>query len=234
MTDMKVYESVESVAKMFGLSPSTVKKYYGLFEKAGYRYKRNNQGYIIFDSYETDLFKELIFLKNQPGMTVSKAVREIVQREGISDISDDSDTNTDVTIMSSQVTTIMTDIEELKEIIKKQNEMILHQTDQAKMEIAATAQLESLVKQLPQPKEPEEERHERMTNMITRRRVEGHLRMEALQMWSQKPTDERMVRVGWFRKEEDINKRDIFIEAYTLKHIEERVKKEYDLHEVSK
>ena len=231
MTDMEVYESVESVAKMFGLSPSTVKKYYGLFEKAGYRYKRNNQGSIIFDSYEIDMFKDLIFLKNQPGMTVSKAVREIVQREGMSDV---SDTNADVTIMPSQVTTIMTDLEELKEIIKKQNEMILHQTDQTKMEIAAAVQLEALGKQLPQPKEPEEERHERMTDMITRRRVEGQLRMEALQMWSRKPTDERMIRVGWFRKEEDINKRDIFIEAYTLKHIEARVKKEYDLHEVSK
>ena len=100
----------------------------------------------------------------------------------------------------------MTDLEELKEIIKKQNEMILHQTDQTKMEIAAAVQLEALGKQLPQPKEPEEERHERMTDMITRRRVEGQLRMEALQMWSRKPDSEgKSVLVGSEKKKILIN-----------------------------
>lgn len=90
-------------------------------------------------------------------------------------------------------------------------------------------QYESLVMQLPQPKPAEEERQERVTDMITRRRVESQLRKEALQLWSQKPDSERKIRTGLFRKEEDINKRDLFIEDYIYDHIEERIKHEYGL-----
>jgi hypothetical protein len=75
----------------------------------------------------------------------------------------------------------------------------------------------------------EDNRHERMTDMITRRRIEGQLRKEALQEWSKKPDDERMIRVGFFRKEENINKRDIFVEEYIVERIEERIKHEYGL-----
>jgi len=90
-------------------------------------------------------------------------------------------------------------------------------------------QYESLVMQLPHPKSTEEERQERITDMITRRRIESQLRKEALELWSQKPESERKIRTGLFRKEEDINKRDLFIEEYIYDHIEERIKREYDL-----
>lgn len=90
-------------------------------------------------------------------------------------------------------------------------------------------QYESLVMQLPKTKTLEQERQEHMTDMITRRRIESQLRKEALQLWSQKPDNERKIRTGLFRKEEDINKRDIFVEEYIVDHIEERMGKEYDL-----
>lgn len=91
----------------------------------------------------------------------------------------------------------------------------LEQFQQAQIEVAAAQE--------------EEKRHERVTDMITRRRVESQLRKEALEAWSNKPESERKIRTGLFRKEEDINKRDIFIEDYINEHIEERIKREYDL-----
>lgn len=124
---MEVYENVEGVAKIISVSPSTVKKYYGLFEKEGYRFKRSNEGYLLFDELEIDMFKDLIFLKNQPNMNISMAVKEIVKREGITDISDTQDTTTVMSDISQQVMTIMSDMIELKQLVQEQSEIIKHQ-----------------------------------------------------------------------------------------------------------
>lgn len=71
-------------------------------------------------------------------------------------------------------------------------------------------------------------RDERFREMNTRRKIEGELRQEALRLWAQKPKGERMSDVGWFRKAEDINKRDIFVEEYIVTHFEERLKQAND------
>lgn len=55
---------------------------------------------------------------------------------------------------------------------------------------------------------------------ITRSR----LKIEALQKWEAKPINERYIKKGFFRSEEDINKRDIFIENYIIEHFEKRLK----------
>jgi hypothetical protein len=90
-------------------------------------------------------------------------------------------------------------------------------------------QYDELLKRLPVPKTKEEERQERLTEMITRRRVEAQLEMEALNKWSTKPEEERKRRVGIFRKEEDRDKRDQFVKEYVNKRFAERLKKEFEL-----
>lgn len=87
---------------------------------------------------------------------------------------------------------------------------------------------ESMVKQLPQPKSVQEERQERVTEVVTRRRIERQLEKEALNMWSTIPKNERMVRVGLFLKE-DRDKRDQFVKDYIDEHYESRLNKEFDL-----
>jgi hypothetical protein len=90
-------------------------------------------------------------------------------------------------------------------------------------------QYEDLVKRLPQPKSIEDERQERITEMMTRRRVESELEKEALNMWATIPEEERKIRVGFFRKEEDRDKRDQFIKNYVNQRFESRIRKEYEL-----
>src|SRR5438309_414522 len=94
IASMGVYEKVEGVAKLIGVSPSTVKKYYAMFEQEGYKFKRNNEGHILFSNYEIDLLKELIVLKNQPGMTLPNAVKQIAEMEGMSSMKAESETTT--------------------------------------------------------------------------------------------------------------------------------------------
>lgn len=88
---------------------------------------------------------------------------------------------------------------------------------------------EGILKQLPKPKSPEQEKEERFQEMITRRRVESQLEEEALKIWSTKSEEERFKKVGWFRKEEDLYRRESFVKAYVNQHFVDRLKSELDL-----
>ncbi|WP_242214896.1 MerR family transcriptional regulator [Bacillus cereus group sp. BfR-BA-01383] len=113
---MSIYKNVNEVAELLSIAPSTVKKYYLLFEPQ-YRFKRNNQGLLMFSDYDIDLFRNLIRLKNNSGMTVAKAVEQILKEEGKSDVNDIAD----------QVKTIKTEISSLKELIQQQNIIMIKQ-----------------------------------------------------------------------------------------------------------
>ncbi|GED14798.1 hypothetical protein [Aneurinibacillus migulanus] len=111
------------------------------------------------------------------------------------------------------------------EAITQTIERIYEQKTAAKIE----EMKKELLNSLPKPVDPLEERQNRVTDMITQKRVEYILREEARNLWSQKPESERMKKVGWFRKEEDFDKREQFIREYIHQHFEERLKKEYEL-----
>lgn len=131
---MDVYEKVESVARLIGVAPSTVKKYYSLFEQEGYKFKRSNEGYVLFSDYDINLLKELIILKNKSGMTVQKAVKRLVKDEVIIDITDIPDTTIDMTVISKQVTAVISDMTDMKQLLEEQNEHIKQQQEDSKQE----------------------------------------------------------------------------------------------------
>jgi hypothetical protein len=58
-------------------SNPTVKKYYLMFEQEGYKFKRSNEGHILFSEHDISLFKELIHLKNQPEMTIQRLLSKL-------------------------------------------------------------------------------------------------------------------------------------------------------------
>ncbi|MCP1452185.1 MULTISPECIES: DUF3967 domain-containing protein [Priestia] len=126
---MEFYEKVGGLARAIGVTTSTAKKYYLLFEEHGYNFKRNQQGQLLFSQDDINLFKELMLLKNEKGMTVLKAVKEIVKDKGITDITDITAQIADITVITKQVTTVMTELDELKQLVKNQNEIIEKQQE---------------------------------------------------------------------------------------------------------
>ncbi|AVX06602.1 hypothetical protein CS527_02260 [Bacillus sp. Y-01] len=78
-TAMNTYLKVEDVANLLEVTPSTISKYYLLFEKNNYRFNRNNQGKLMFSDNDVELFRKLIQLKNVPGFTVEKAVVQLLE-----------------------------------------------------------------------------------------------------------------------------------------------------------
>jgi DNA-binding transcriptional MerR regulator len=127
---MEIYEKIDEVAKAIGLSPSTIKKYYGLFEQQGYKFKRSIEGHVLFSQHDIELLKELVILKNESGMTVIKAIKQILLEEGITgttDTTDLADMTGSITAMSKQITSVMTELSEVKELLKQQNEAMQQQ-----------------------------------------------------------------------------------------------------------
>lgn len=129
---MEFYEKVDGLARAIGVTTSTAKKYYLLFEEHGYNFKRNQQGQLLFSQDDINLFKELMLLKNEKGMTVPKAVKEIVKDKVITDITDITAKTEDITVITKQVTTVMTELAELKQLVKNQNEIIEKQQEDFK------------------------------------------------------------------------------------------------------
>lgn len=75
-----------------------------------------------------------------------------------------------------------------------------------------------------------EDKSKNYFNQVTsEHKVNKELKKEALSLWEEKPTEERLKKVGWFRKEEDRDKRDLFIKDYVDENFEESLKKEFDI-----
>lgn len=91
------------------------------------------------------------------------------------------------------------------------------------------SQYEEIIKKLPDPKNREEERENRFKEMVARRRVEYQLEREAQMIWATKPEEERMEKIGWFKKVEKEEERDLFIKEYIDKNFENKLRKELGL-----
>jgi len=120
------------------------------------------------------------------------------------------------------------DFESLKaqlseEIRKTFNQMAVSQIEEIKKHN------DSIIEQMPKLPSPEEQKEIRFREMVVRRRVETALENEAIELWATRPENERLKKVGLFRKEEDLVKRNEFIRRYINENYEERLKREFGI-----
>lgn len=110
-------------------------------------------------------------------------------------------------------------LEELKHIIK---EVQLQQTQQ----ISGLLEQNSKTELEDQEAEKIRMREERINERALMKRVESKLKSDALRKWMEKSPEERFVKVGFFKKVEDVTKRDLFIEDYISSKFEEEYRKQ--------
>lgn len=72
-------------------------------------------------------------------------------------------------------------------------------------------------------------REQRLNEIIVRRRIESKLEKEAIQIWMERPDSEKYKKRGWFRREEDTEKKNKFVKEYIDEHFEKRLKVEFEL-----
>ena len=114
------------------------------------------------------------------------------------------------------------DVEKLKSSILSDVKVAMEQMAVAQMQ----QQMEQFQRLLPSP---EQQRLERFNSMVLGRRVRLSLEEEALSKWATLPPEERLVKVGWFRKTEDIAKRDQFVKQYIDERYEAKLKEEFGI-----
>lgn len=117
-------------------------------------------------------------------------------------------------------------------LLDRFREELIEEMQSAFEEVAAgqfmelKSEMKTMIKHLIEPINREDEREKRFQDLILRRRVEYQLEKEALLIWTAKPVDERYKKVGLFRREEDITKRDLFVKEFIHRHFAERMRKE--------
>lgn len=124
------------------------------------------------------------------------------------------------------------DASDIKEMMYELLPELIHEIKQElKIELSQEIKQEiqsDIQKALPPAPDEAELRANKIDEFITRGRIELQLRDEAIKAWNQKPSEERMKKVGIFKKQEDYAKKEEFIHEYKKKHLESSIREAFD------
>jgi len=115
---MKVYSPAD-MAAMLQLKPATLRKYSKLLEQYGYKIERNSQGHRYYQDRDIITLRNIIS-GNNSDVTLEQAIQNVVYLNGDSNVT--NATNSDDAANDS-------DIQELKNMIHKQNELTQKQSE---------------------------------------------------------------------------------------------------------
>lgn len=198
----------KELASILGIGDSTLRKWCIELEKNGYEFYKDKQGNRAFtdrDAFAMRKFKELVQTRQ---LTLENAASAVISTFSNSN---NDDRTTLVLPQNGRSEVVLSEFRE--KLFADFRSMI---QEEIRQEIAAAVQL--------QESRIQEDRQKRLTDRITERRIEFRLHEEALQLWAQRPRSERYKKVGWFRKEEDIIRKDNFVRQYINQHFEDRFK----------
>lgn len=85
--DMELMYDTEMVSNILGVQSSTLRKYCALMQKYGYEFNKNSVGHRVFYKKDILIIKEIVELKNSGSLTLTDAVRTILNLD-IADITD--------------------------------------------------------------------------------------------------------------------------------------------------
>lgn len=119
---MKVYSPAE-VADLLGIKQPTLRKYSIMLEERGYNISRNSQNHRYYTDKDIITLRRIITGKNS-GVTLEESINNVVSIDKHSTYP-----NAINNVDSSNRSDIQDDIQELKEIVLKQNELIKVLTD---------------------------------------------------------------------------------------------------------
>lgn len=208
----------KEVAKVLGIGGSTLRKWCLEFERQNYLFERGVNNTRYFKERDLMLLHRVKEQLQEHNETLQDAVNLVLtgieqEQRATSVIVDYSkEQQVDEPLVTHE------DIEEIKERLEEQaefNKVLLNELRR---------QQEQQQKALPNP---EKQRLERFNSLVAERRVVRVLEKEALALWDAKSHEDRFIKLGWFRKIEDFDKRDRFVKSYVDEHFEERLSLEF-------
>ena len=79
--DMELMYDTEMVGNILGVQSSTLRKYCALMQKYGYEFNKNSVGHRVFYKKDILIIKEIVELKNSSSLTLTDAVRTILNSD---------------------------------------------------------------------------------------------------------------------------------------------------------
>lgn len=212
------FYQISDFAKLVGKHSNTVDNWFKSLEEKRIHYVNRVAGAKVYDALDLQV---AIFIRNKRDPSITQPVWAL---DGIFAVLPDEFELRPFPQDESTGVPQVADMDAImKEIQRVAEQIAATQVEEVKQQYA------ELVRQLPKPVDPIEEKRKRLDDFITQRRVMTELENEALNMWTTKPSSERMKYAGLFRKVEDLDKRESFVRSYVNEHFESRLRNEYGL-----
>lgn len=215
---MDQFFKISDFSKQIGKHQNTVDNWFKLLEEKGLHYVNRIDNEKVYDEQDLEIAKHINEKRNNK-WALEAICNELADHFELRPFPPEMEVTNNLQPLH---------MESIKQKFSEEIRETIEQIAAAQM-LELRQQHEGLLKQLPKPRDPREERQERVNEMIVRRRVERELEQEALNLWSTKPQTDRLVRVGLFRKEENRDKRDQFVKTYIDEHYENRLRDQFGL-----
>lgn len=122
---MKTLYNPSDVAEQLGIQSSTLRKYADVLEKEGYTFIKNERGHRKYREIDVMVFRKIINLKNDTDMTLENATKQILSwHQGIEVLPLERQEIERYEELNFSATTLQTMIQNQKEIIEKQNDLL--------------------------------------------------------------------------------------------------------------
>jgi hypothetical protein len=226
----------KEVAELLGISDSTLRKYCLILEQNAYKFLRDEHNRRAFLERDIRVLRRFLEMAKNSDMMLEDAALAVIsafKEEEITDIvptaAPHSNTINHYNKLYDEMVGRLQQVIEQNQRQEAFNRVLLDRI--AQQEIFIQTILKETQSQLARTSEEEffMERQKRITNMIIQKRVESRLEIEALEQWRQLPESERMKKAGFFRKEEDKEKKEQFVKVYIHNHFAERLEMEIHL-----
>ncbi|MEC5307998.1 terminase gpP N-terminus-related DNA-binding protein [Bacillus thuringiensis] len=201
---------ITEFSKLVGRHHNTVYNWFNTLEEKGLHgtLRTNNTNEKLYNSLDLDI---ALFIKQKRDEKWSlDAIIELLPHQfelrPVSPENQTSEVSAQLNIHETAAT--------IEKIVEQKLELHLQS-----IEMEYRAKFEEAVRSaLPEPEDPEtlkeRQRQERLDNMIIQHRARRELRKQAEKEWNTLPEETRIKKVGWFKKEEDLARKQLFIENY--------------------
>ena len=211
---------ITEFSKLVGRHHNTVYNWFNILEEKGLHgtLRTNNTNEKLYNTLDLDI---ALFIKQKRDEKWSlDAIIELLPHQfelrPVSPENQTSEVSTQLNMQEAAAT--------IEKIVEQKIQMHLQNIEleyQGKFEEAIRAML-------PEPEDPEKlkerQRQERLDNIIIQHRARTELRKKAENEWNTQPEETRIKKVGWFKKEEDLARKQLFIENYIDENMIEYMK----------
>lgn len=215
--------SVAQLSKVCGIPETTVRRYLRNLEEF-FRSEQVGRGK-KYHPGTVEILQRIAMLYNADRETLE--VKRILADEYAFVVDDENSKDATAEPPAYDITGKLDEFRKNQEDFNKQLLHQLHEQQKYINELIKNQKTD--MEQQKQLVSPAERRAERFDQIMADRKVKRRLEKEALELWAEKSSDERMIKVGWFRYVENQDNRDAFVKNHIDEHFEACLKEEFNI-----